>query len=219
MLPELPKHRMKEEMRFLITAGPTREYLDPVRFLSNASSGRMGCALAAAAKAAGHAVSLILGPGTVKPPAVDEVVRVTSAADMFEAVLARFDGCDVFVSAAAVCDYRPTRREERKIKKTEGRIAVEFERTADILAHMGKRRRRQVLVGFCLETEDLERRARDKLEVKRLDLVVANGPEAIDADRQNALLISGRGQAVHLEGVTKKQLAERILEAVTKRGR
>jgi phosphopantothenoylcysteine decarboxylase/phosphopantothenate--cysteine ligase len=206
-------------MRLLITAGPTREYLDPVRYLSNASSGRMGCALAAAAKAAGHEVALVLGPVTAAPPKADELVRVTSAADMFEAVLARFDGCDVFVSAAAVCDYRPICREERKIKKTEGHITLELERTADILLAMSKRRRRQILVGFCLETEDLERRARDKLQVKQLDLVVANGPEAIDADRQDALLITSRGECERLDGVTKEELAERILAAVTKRGR
>jgi phosphopantothenoylcysteine decarboxylase/phosphopantothenate--cysteine ligase len=206
-------------MRVLITAGSTREYLDPVRFLSNASSGRMGCALAAAAREAGHAVTLILGPGTVEPPPVDELVRITSAADMFEAVLARFDGCDVFIAAAAVCDYRPVQREERKIKKTGGRISVELERTADILLAMGKRRRRQVLVGFCLETEDLQRRARHKLQVKRLDLVVANGPEAIDADRQDALLITAAGGCERLSGVTKTELAQRILEAVTKRAR
>jgi len=206
-------------MRLLITAGPTREYLDPVRYLSNASSGRMGCALAAAAKAAGLEVVLVLGPGSVEPPEVDELVRVTSAADMFEAVVARFDGCDVFISAAAVCDYRPTCREEHKIKKTDGRITLELERTADILMHMGKRRRRQVLVGFCLETEDLERRARDKLLVKQLDLVVANGPEAVDADRQDALLITAHGGCERLEGITKEQLAQRILAAVTKRGR
>jgi len=204
-------------MRFLITAGPTREYLDPVRYLSNASSGRVGCALAAAAKAAGHTVTLILGPGTVAPPPVDELERVTSAADMFEAVVARFDGCDVFVAAAAVCDYRPTIREEKKIKKTEGKLTVEFERTTDILAQMAKRRRRQTLVGFCLETEDLERRARNKLEVKQLDLVVANGPEAIDATRQDALLITSRGQVETLKDVTKAELAARILQAVTKR--
>ena len=206
-------------MRLLITAGPTREYLDPVRYLSNASSGRMGCALAAAAKAAGHEVVLVFGPAAVEPPEVDELVRVTSAADMFEAVVARFDGCDVFVSAAAVCDYRPTVREERKIKKSEGRITLELERTADILLAMSKRRRRQVLVGFCLETDDLERHARDKLQVKRLDLVVANGPEAIDADRQDALLITAGGGCERLEGVTKEELAQRILAAVTKRDR
>jgi len=206
-------------MRFLITAGPTREYLDPVRYLSNASSGRMGCALAAAATGAGHRVALVLGPTTAGAPPVDELVRVTSAADMFEAVVARFDGCDVFVSAAAVCDYRPVFREERKIKKSGGRVTLELERTADILLAMSKRRRRQTLVGFCLETDDLERRARHKLEVKRLDLVVANGPEAIDADRQDALLITARAGCERLTGVTKKELAEHILAAVTRRSR
>lgn len=202
-------------MNILITAGPTREYLDPVRYLSNASSGKTGCALAVAAKAAGHQVSLILGPTTLPPPAVDELVPVVSAADMFEAVLARFDGCDVFIAAAAVCDYRPVYREEHKIKKSEGHVTLELERTADILALMGKRRRRQVLVGYCLETEDMERRARDKLEVKRLDLVVANGVGAIDADRQDAVLIPARGPVERLQNVTKAELADRILAAAT----
>ena len=206
-------------MRFLITAGPTREYLDPVRFLSNASSGRMGCALARAAKAKGHWVSLVLGPASAEPPGVDELVPVTSAADMYEAVVARFDGCDVFVAAAAVCDYRPSRREERKIKKTEGHVTLELERTTDVLLQMSKRRRRQVLVGFCLETEDLERRAREKLEVKQLDLVAANGPEAIDAPRQDALILARGGQREVLQNVTKEELAEAILAAAVRRRR
>lgn len=206
-------------MRLLITAGPTREYLDPVRFLSNASSGRTGCAIARAAKAGGHWVSLVMGPVSVGPPAVDELVRVTSAADMYEAVVARFDGCDVFVAAAAVCDYRPAEREERKIKKTEGRVTLELERTTDILLQMSKRRRRQVLVGFCLETEDLERRAREKLEVKQLDLVVANGPQAIDAPRQDALILARGGQREILRNVTKDELAKAILAAAVRRRR
>jgi phosphopantothenoylcysteine decarboxylase / phosphopantothenate---cysteine ligase len=206
-------------MRILITAGPTREFLDPVRYLSNASSGRMGCALAAAAKAAGHHVSLVLGPAAVTPPAVDDLARVISAADMFEAVLARFDGCDVFIAAAAVCDYRPVLREEHKIKKTEGRVTLELERTADIVAQMSKRRRRQTIVGYCLETDDLERRAREKLQVKQLDFVVANGPEAIDADRQDAVILSSRGAPERLEGVTKEALAEWIVALATRRGR
>jgi phosphopantothenoylcysteine decarboxylase / phosphopantothenate---cysteine ligase len=205
-------------MRILITAGPTREYLDPVRYLSNASSGRMGCALAAAAKKAGHTVVLVMGPGAVEPPTVDDLVRVTSAADMFEAVVARFDGCDVFIAAAAVCDYRPVVREEHKIKKSEGRIAIELERTTDILLQMSKRRRRQTLVGFCLETDNLEMRAREKLQVKRLDLVVANGPEAIDADRQDALIISATGRTERFTAVTKEELARNILATATKAG-
>ena len=200
-------------MRILLTAGPTREYLDPVRYLSNASSGKLGAAIAARARELSHHVTLIWGPASEEPPEVDSLVRITSAADMYEAVLARFDGCDVFIAAAAVCDYRPVRREDKKIKKVEGKVALELERTADILAQMGKRRRKQTLVGFCLETEDLERRARGKLEAKRLDLVVANGPEAIGADRFDALLITARGTE-RLAGVGKGDLAARIIEIV-----
>ena len=199
-------------MRILITAGPTREYLDPVRFLSNASTGRIGQALAAKAKAMGHHVALILGHvETDDPIRADEVVRVTSAANMFEAVLARFDGCDIFIAAAAVCDYRPVIREEKKIKKVQRRITLELERTADILLQMSKRRHRQVLVGLCLETNDLEQRARDKLQVKRLDLVVGNSPAAIGAKRQDAILLTSRN-VQRLTQVTKQKLAEQILQ-------
>lgn len=202
-------------MRVLITAGPTREYLDPVRYLSNASSGRMGAALAAAAKARRHHVTLVMGPTEVEPPAVDELVRVTSAADMFEAVVARFDGCDLFLAAAAVCDYRPAQRDEHKIKKDRGKVSVELERTADVLGLMSQRRHRgQVLVGFCLETMDLERRARGKLEVKGLDLVVANGPEAIGAALQDALILGRGNYCGRLTQVSKADLAERVFDAV-----
>jgi len=201
-------------MRVLITAGPTREYLDPVRYLSNASSGRIGCALAKAALLAGHRVMLVLGPCPAEPPEGAEVVRVTSAEEMREAVAARFDACDVFLASAAVSDYRPVERRPEKIKKGKTHLTVELERTRDILAEMARRRKRQVLVGFCLETEDLERRARGKLEAKGLDLVVANGPEAIGADRQDALLVRRNSQTTRLGGVTKADLASAILEAV-----
>ncbi|MGB2755039.1 MAG: phosphopantothenoylcysteine decarboxylase [Phycisphaerae bacterium] len=200
-------------MRILITAGPTREYLDPVRYLSNASSGRIGCALAQAALDAGHQVTLVLGPCPAEPPDGAETIRVTSAQEMFEAVAARFDACDVFLAAAAVADYRPVAKRPEKIKKGEARLTVELERTPDILAEMSSRRRKQILVGFCLETEDLERRARGKLEAKGLDVVVANGPEAIAAERQDALLIRAAGKAMHLKGVTKEHLAAEILRA------
>jgi phosphopantothenoylcysteine decarboxylase/phosphopantothenate--cysteine ligase len=201
-------------MRLLITAGPTREYLDPVRYVSNASSGRIGCALAQAALEAGHQVTLVLGPCPAQPPDGAETIRVTSAEEMFEAVAARFDACDVFLASAAVADYRPVAKRPEKIKKGETHLAVELERTRDILAEMARRRKRQILVGFCLETEDLERRARGKLEAKGLDLVVANGPEAIAADRQDALLIRQVGPTQRLTGVTKAELASAILEAV-----
>jgi len=202
-------------MRFLITAGPTREYLDPVRFLSNASSGKMGCALAAAAaKEVGHEVTLILGPGCAEPPEVDELARVTSAEEMFEAVAARFDTCDVFISAAAVCDYRPVCRKHQKIKKDRARLSVELERTPDILAEMAKRKGKQILVGFCLETEDLEARARAKLSAKRLDLVVGNAPEAVGADHLDALLIGREGRCQNLTHASKSDLAAAILKAI-----
>ena len=201
-------------VRILITAGPTREYLDPVRYLSNASSGRIGCTLAQAALLAGHQVTLVLGPCPAEPPEGAEVVRVTSAEEMLEAVAARFDACDALLAAAAVADYRPVAKRLEKIKKGEARLTVELERTPDILAEMARRRKRQILVGFCLETEDLERRARGKLEAKGLDLVVANGPEAIGADRQDALLIRQVGPTQRLTGVTKAELASAILEAV-----
>lgn len=204
-------------MDILITGGPTREYLDPVRFLSNASTGRMGCALASAAKAQGHRVTLVLGPASVEPPPVDELVRVTTAAEMREAVLARFDGCDVFLAAAAVSDYRPVARAPQKIKKIEEQLVVELERTADILGEVSARRGGQVLVGFCLETESLESRAREKLASKGLDMVVANGPEAIGAGRREALLIGRDGRCERLRGATPESLAERVLAAATRR--
>ena len=206
-------------MRLLITAGPTREYLDPVRYLSNASSGRMGVCLAAAAGTLGHHVTLILGPAAVDLPEVDELVRVTSAAEMLRAVAARFDTCDVFVAAAAVADYRPAARAEHKIKKGRRKVTLELEPTADILAEMSRRRRNQILVGFCLESEDLEARARAKLAAKGLDLVVANSPEAVAADRQDALIIGRDGARERLTGVTKEELAERVLAAAVSRRR
>ncbi len=201
-------------MRILITAGPTQEYIDPVRFISNASTGRMGAALAARAKARGHRVTLILGPCEVLPPKVDELVRVISAADMFEAVLARFDACDALIAAAAVSDYRPVERRTQKIRKHHDRYVVELERTRDVLGEMARRSRRQVLVGFCLETENLERRAREKLQGKNLDLVVANGPEAVGAERVDALLVRRSGPSEAVSQATKEELADRILAAI-----
>ncbi len=204
-------------MHILITAGPTREYIDPVRYISNASSGRMGAALAEAARAAGHRVTLVLGPAEVPPPPVDELVRVESAQEMFDAVAARFPACDAFIAAAAVADYRPTRRAPSKIHKSVGRLILDLEATPDILAEMARRRRPdQVLVGFCLESDDLEARARSKLESKELDLVVANPPAAIAAERQDALLVFRSGAREALRGVSKADLAARIVAEVVR---
>ncbi len=204
------------EMRLLITTGPTREHFDPVRFISNAASGRIGFALARAAKGRGHHVTLVLGPTALEPPEVDELVRVTSAEEMLEAVAERFDACDAFIAAAAPCDFRPAVRRPVKIKKSNGVPALALEPTPDILMAMAHRRTTQFLVGFCLETEDLEGRARAKLRAKGLDLVVANGPPAMAADIQDALLITADGERTQLTGVTKDSLAGAILEAVAR---
>jgi phosphopantothenoylcysteine decarboxylase/phosphopantothenate--cysteine ligase len=205
------------KMRLLITAGPTREHLDPVRFLSNAASGRIGFALAAAARADGHRVTLVLGPTALEPPEVDELVRVTSGEEMARAVSERFDECDAFLAAAAPCDFRPAVRREAKIKKGDGPVHLELERTPDILATMARRRKAQILVGFCLETEDLEERARAKLRGKNLDLIVANRPEAMAAERQDALLLAADGDVTRLTDVSKDSLARAILEALSRR--
>jgi phosphopantothenoylcysteine decarboxylase/phosphopantothenate--cysteine ligase len=204
--------------RIVITAGPTHEPIDPVRYIANRSSGKQGYAIARAARAAGAEVSVVSGPVTLPAPEGVRVIPVETALEMASAVDAALP-CDIFIAAAAVCDYRPVVREEHKIKKSEGKITIEFERTTDILLSMSKRRRRQMLVGFCLETDNLETRAREKLQVKRIDLVVANGPEAIDADRQDALIISSSGRIEHFNDVTKEDLAKHILAAVSKHGR
>jgi phosphopantothenoylcysteine decarboxylase/phosphopantothenate--cysteine ligase len=174
----------------------------------------VGAALAAAAVARGHHVTLVSGPVAFEPPGVDELVPVTSAAEMLEAVACRFDDSDVFIAAAAVADFRPAARADHKIKKGEGRVTLDLEPTADILAEMSRRKTRQILVGFCLESENLEARARAKLQAKGLDLIVANSPGAIAADRQDALLISRDGACERLTRVTKTELAEHVLAAV-----
>ena len=161
-------------LRFLITAGPTREPLDPVRFISNPSSGRMGFALAEAATAAGHSVRLVAGPTCIEPPSVHEVVRVTTAEQMRQAVMERLADTDVLIMAAAVADYRPKSFSSTKIKKGRGAFTLALEPTPDILLEAAATKGRRIHVGFAAETENLVENARAKLEAKSLDLIVAN---------------------------------------------
>lgn len=177
-------------MRFLITAGGTREYIDPVRFISNASSGRMGYALAAAALKAGHEVMLISAPTALKPPRGAELVSVESAAEMFAAVKKHFPKCDCLIMAAAVSDFTPARPSKTKIKKVQGgpRPTLQLKPTPDILRWAGSHRRvctahhrAQVVVGFALEDRNLRTNAERKMRDKRLDMIVANTPAAINA--------------------------------------
>lgn len=202
----------------LVTAGPTQEPLDPVRFLSNRSSGRMGFAVAEAARDRGARVIVVAGPTEVPPPAGVEVLRVRTTAEMRDAVLARFAEAAAVVKAAAVADYRPARPRGQKIKKQEAALALELEPTPDILGELGRRKTTQVLVGFAAETEDVVANARDKLAKKNLDLIAANDVSApgsgFGADTNRVTLIDRAGAAEALPLLTKRQVADRILDRV-----
>ena len=202
-------------MKFLVTAGPTREYIDDVRYLSNASSGRMGCALVQAAKAAGAAVTFVCGPIDREHPPCDEVVRVTSAAEMRRAVVRRAPKADVVLMAAAVADYRPARRVRGKMKKAERGRVLRLVPTADILAELGRTRRAgQVLVGFALESRAARANALRKLRRKNLDLIVVNGPAAMGADRSTVRLLFPSGRSEVLANRSKREIARRIVDVV-----
>jgi phosphopantothenoylcysteine decarboxylase/phosphopantothenate--cysteine ligase len=203
-------------MRLLITAGGTREYIDPVRFLSNASSGRMGYALARAALKGGHEVTLITAPTALKPPSGATVVAVVSAAEMFAAVKVRFADCDCLIMAAAVADYTPARPSKTKIKKdATPRPTLQLKPTADILSWAGRRKRRdQVLVGFALEDKELRARAEAKLRDKHLDMIVANTPAALDAETSTVHVRTVGSDWTEFAGVEKGRSASRIIRLV-----
>lgn len=169
-------------MHFLITAGGTREYIDPVRFISNASSGKMGYALTAAAMKAGHKVTLI-SASDLQPPIGADFVGVDSAAEMFTAVKKFFAKCDCLVMAAAVADYTPAKPAKTKIKKDSKTLTLKLKPTADILGWARKyKKKSQTVVGFALEDKNIRRNAEKKLKEKKLDMIIANAPAAIGSD-------------------------------------
>jgi phosphopantothenoylcysteine decarboxylase/phosphopantothenate--cysteine ligase len=210
--------------RVLVTAGGTREPIDPVRFIGNRSSGKMGYALAATAAARGAAVVLVTTVRRPVPPGVVEV-RVETAAQMAEAVLARYPDVDAAVMAAAVADFRPDVSAGEKIKKSSGPPVVSLVPTVDILAAMGAAKELQFLVGFAAETEQLVEFARAKLEAKRVDLMVANDVSSpgsgFEVDTNRATILAARGEHVELPLMTKTELADhiwdRVVEALGKR--
>jgi len=161
--------------RVLVTAGPTREPLDPVRCLTNRSTGKMGCAIAKQAMLRGAEVTLVAGPMAVEPPPFAEVVPVETAQEMFEAVTSRADGMDLIFKAAAVADYTPAEYRDEKVKKGDGELSIPLKRTQDILQYLGAHRRAgQVICGFSMETQDLLENSRAKLEKKHVDMICAN---------------------------------------------
>jgi phosphopantothenoylcysteine decarboxylase / phosphopantothenate---cysteine ligase len=205
-----------EGQRVLVTAGPTHEDLDPVRFLGNRSSGRMGYALAERAAARGAQVVLVSGPTALPDPPGVETVRVRSALDMHREVLARRTTADCVIMAAAVADYRPARAAAAKIKKAEGPLQLELVRNPDILAELGASRAEgpAVLVGFAVETDDLVTYAREKLARKRCDLIVANDAAVGFGGSDNQVILVDSAGEEALPAMSKGALSDRILDRV-----
>lgn len=202
--------------RFVVTAGPTHEPLDPVRYLGNRSSGRMGFAVARALVQAGAEVDLIAGPVALATPAGVRRIDVTTAEQMLEAVVDRIQGADAMVAVAAVADYRPERAEPHKIKKSGGARKLELVENPDILATVAAREPRPFLVGFAAETRDVESAARDKLEAKHLDLIAANrvGDDSGFGFEDNALEVFGREDRWSLGLKSKLELARELVAII-----
>ena len=205
-------------MKFLVTAGPTREPIDPVRFISNRSSGKMGYALAAAALEAGHEVALISGPVCIAPPQGADLLRVTTADEMADAVQTRMNtGCDVLIMCAAVADFKPRKARARKIKKHEGLARIELVPTRDILASLALPRDcRTIIVGFAAESDALEENAQKKLREKRCDFLCANDitrmDTGFDADENEVTIFFRDGSRRHLGRAMKSKLAREIIK-------
>ncbi len=225
----------ERKLAWLVTAGPTCEDIDPVRFITNRSSGRMGYAVARAAAARGDRVTLVSGPVGVEPPEGCDIVRVRSAREMYEAVTARYAEVDIVVMAAAVADFRPVARAGGKIKKgagVEDGLTLELERTEDILAELGARKSKRTLIGFALEapagagegiTDEMRANARSKVVRKNLDAIVLNGPAAFGSDTSAVEVICADGGAGGAGGeprvwgeATKAEHARRIVDLASK---
>jgi len=200
--------------RILITSGPTRQYLDPVRYLTNASSGRMGAALAAAALAAGHEPVVVSGPVDVDYPPGARVVPVVTTDEMAAACREAFPGCAGLIAAAAPCDYRPVMIAPHKIRKTGGPLRLELVETPDVVAGLAEIKTTQWMVAFALETEDPRMRALQKLERKNCDLIVVNGPAAMHAADTRVEVLDATGTVVAALAGSKREVADGILRAV-----
>jgi phosphopantothenoylcysteine decarboxylase/phosphopantothenate--cysteine ligase len=198
-------------MRILITAGPTREYLDDVRYLSNASSGKMGYALSEAAVDAGHSVTLVSGPVDLPPPKGVTLVPVETTEEMKLACLANLTAADAVIAAAAVCDYKPAVRVSGKLKKTGAPVTVEMIETDDVLAEIGGRKQSQWVVGFALEAENARERGLQKLRAKNCNWIVVNGPAAIASDDNDVELIGADAQTIARFRGSKRDIARDLI--------
>ncbi len=215
---QLGRSRDLEGETVLITAGPTQEPLDPVRYLSNRSSGRMGFALAEEARSRGARVVIVCGPVSLDPPAGCEVENVTTTDEMYNAVLRRLSEATIVIMAAAGADYRPLKAESLKIKKASARKSLELEPTVDILAEVARLKGQRLLIGFAAETDQLVEHAEKKLRTKNCDLIVANpvGDSAagagFDSDENQGVLLSAAGETIELPRSSKRRMAQRIID-------
>jgi phosphopantothenoylcysteine decarboxylase/phosphopantothenate--cysteine ligase len=201
---------------FLITAGPTREPIDPVRYLSNRSSGKMGYAMAEAALADHHDVVLISGPVAIDPPVGAKFVNVSTSDEMFEAVQKHLVDCDVLVMCAAVADYKPAEISRRKIKKSDAHLSLELVPTRDILASIAKQDRHFLVVGFAAETDDVEQNAWGKLRKKNCDIVVANDVSdaqiGMESDENEMTILFSNGAIRKISRAPKKNIARELVK-------
>ena len=204
--------------RILITSGPTRQYLDPVRYLTNASSGRMGHSLAVAALNRGHEVIIVSGPVEIDYPPAANVIDVISTEEMLDAARDAFVSCDGLIGVAAPCDYRPKRIENQKISKTGEPLVLHLIETPDVVATLGASKQdEQWVVGFALETDDHRFRALRKLEEKSCDLIVLNSPSAMNSDDTEVEILDRSGVVVASIAGTKLDVSTTIMQTVQKR--
>ncbi|MBY0375883.1 MAG: bifunctional phosphopantothenoylcysteine decarboxylase/phosphopantothenate--cysteine ligase CoaBC [Bryobacteraceae bacterium] len=201
---------------FVVTAGPTQEPIDPVRYITNRSSGKMGYALAEAAAARGARVVLISGPVNLTPPAQVDVVRVRTAAEMHAAVMAKLGEATVVIKSAAVADYHVANVAPQKVKKTAARLSLDLDPTTDILAEVGKRKGDRLLIGFAAETQNMVAEAKRKMETKNCDMVVGNfvnqDGTGFESEENEVTLVMRTGEVTPLERASKRVLADQILD-------
>ena len=215
--------KSSHRLNFLITAGGTREYIDPVRFISNASSGRMGYELAWAAAEAGHKATLITGPSSLAAPVGVRVIDVETSAEMFAAVRENFDSCDCLIMAAAVSDYTPVRTAKSKIKKSSKMITLKLKPTPDILKWAGENKKvkskkekgkKKIIVGFALEDKNIRANAERKMRDKNLDMIVANTPKAISRLKASVEIKTRKGRWISVRRTGKRVIAGRIIRMI-----
>ena len=203
-------------MRFLITAGPTREPIDPVRYISNRSSGKMGYAIAEAALEAGHDVVLISGPVNVDPPRRAHVISILTSDEIYDAVHQHVRDCDVLVMCAAVADYKPRNVSATKIKKSDASLSLELVPTRDILSSLQNKDRQFLVVGFAAETNDVEANARNKLQTKHCDIIVANDVSSADSgmesDKNEVTIFFRSGETKNISRAPKTIIARELVK-------